>query len=72
LISWCDCKFNVQNSDSKIAILQDPWYYFGVTFMTLAPEHELVSQITTAEQKLKWMLISKNVKTFWRERMAAM
>jgi leucyl-tRNA synthetase len=24
LISWCDCKFNVQNSDSKIAILQDP------------------------------------------------
>ncbi|NVK51842.1 MAG: leucine--tRNA ligase, partial [Flavobacteriaceae bacterium] len=24
---------------------------FGVSFMTLAPEHELVSQITTAEQK---------------------
>jgi len=24
---------------------------FGVTFMTLAPEHELVAQITTAEQK---------------------
>jgi leucyl-tRNA synthetase len=24
---------------------------FGVSFMVLAPEHELVSQITTAEQK---------------------
>jgi leucyl-tRNA synthetase len=38
--------------------------------MTLAPEHELVSQITTAEQKRKWMPISKNFKTFERERMA--
>jgi hypothetical protein len=27
--------------------------------MTLAPEHELVSQITTAEQKQKWKLYRK-------------
>src|SRR5690606_13850386 len=26
---------------------------FGVSFMTLAPEHELVSKITTSEQKAK-------------------
>ena len=44
---------------------------FGVTFMTLAPEHELVSQITTAEQKVAVeAYIEKTAKRSERERMA--
>ena len=44
---------------------------FGVTFMTLAPEHELVSQITTTEQKVAVeAYIEKTAKRSERERMA--
>ena len=44
---------------------------FGVTFMTLAPEHELVSQITTLEQKQAVEdYIEKTAKRSERERMA--
>jgi leucyl-tRNA synthetase len=44
---------------------------FGVTFMTLAPEHELVAQITTAEQKADVeAYIEKTAKRSERERMA--
>jgi leucyl-tRNA synthetase len=44
---------------------------FGVTFMTLAPEHELVSQITTPEQKAEVeAYIEKTAKRSERERMA--
>jgi len=44
---------------------------FGVTFMTLAPEHELVSQITTPEQKQAVEeYINKTAKRSERERMA--
>jgi leucyl-tRNA synthetase len=44
---------------------------FGVTFMTLAPEHELVSQITTSEQKQAVEdYIEKTAKRSERERMA--
>jgi leucyl-tRNA synthetase len=44
---------------------------FGVTFMTLAPEHELVSQITTPEQKEEVeAYIEKTAKRSERERMA--
>ncbi|MFE3867320.1 leucine--tRNA ligase [Flavobacterium sp. LS2P90] len=44
---------------------------FGVTFMTLAPEHELVSQITTAEHKAAVeAYIEKTSKRSERERMA--
>ena len=44
---------------------------FGVTFMTLAPEHELVSQITTPEQKQAVEeYIEKTAKRSERERMA--
>ncbi|MFV8361813.1 leucine--tRNA ligase [Flavobacterium sp. ZT3P35] len=44
---------------------------FGVTFMTLAPEHELVSQITTVEQKAEVdAYIEKTSKRSERERMA--
>jgi leucyl-tRNA synthetase len=44
---------------------------FGVNFMTLAPEHELVSQITTPEQKQEVeAYIEKTAKRSERERMA--
>ena len=44
---------------------------FGVTFMTLAPEHELVSKITTAEQKAAVeAYVEKTAKRSERERMA--
>jgi leucyl-tRNA synthetase len=44
---------------------------FGVTFMTLAPEHELVAKITTLEQKAAVdAYIKKTAKRSERERMA--
>ena len=44
---------------------------FGVTFMTLAPEHELVSQITTPEQKAAVeTYVEATAKRSERERMA--
>ncbi len=44
---------------------------FGVTFMTLAPEHELVSKITTPEQKASVdAYIEATAKRSERERMA--
>jgi leucyl-tRNA synthetase len=44
---------------------------FGVNFMTLAPEHELVSQITTPDQKeAVEAYIEKTAKRSERERMA--
>ncbi|GAB4158804.1 MAG: leucine--tRNA ligase [Winogradskyella sp.] len=44
---------------------------FGVSFMTLAPEHELVSQITTAEQKAEVeAYIEATAKRSERDRMA--
>ncbi len=44
---------------------------FGVTFMTLAPEHELVAQITTPEQKAAVeQYIESTSKRSERERMA--
>ena len=44
--------FDVENYDAKIDVFTTrPDTIFGVSFMTLAPEHELVSQITTDEQR---------------------
>ncbi|RBN51258.1 leucine--tRNA ligase [Flavobacterium psychrolimnae] len=65
-------EFNVQNSEAKIAVFTTrPDTIFGVTFMTLAPEHELVSQITTAEQIAEVdAYIEKTSKRSERERMA--
>ena len=43
--------FNVKGHDAKIDVFTTrPDTIFGVSFMTLAPEHELVSQIATDEQ----------------------
>jgi len=45
-------EFKIQNTEFKISVFTTrPDTIFGVSFMTLAPEHELVSQITTPEQK---------------------
>ncbi|MFV5690432.1 leucine--tRNA ligase [Flavobacterium sp. LT1R49] len=65
-------EFNVQNSEAKIAVFTTrPDTIFGVTFMTLAPEHELVTQITTPEQKAEVeAYIEKTAKRSERERMA--
>lgn len=44
--------FNLLNSELKMSVFTTrPDTLFGVSFMTLAPEHDLVQQITTPEQK---------------------
>jgi len=44
--------FKIQNSKFKIPIFTTrPDTIFGVTFMVLCPEHELIEKITTPEQK---------------------
>lgn len=46
--------FNIQHSTFNIAVFTTrPDTIFGVDFMVLAPEHDLVASITTAEQKQK-------------------
>jgi len=64
--------FRLKNSDSNISVFTTrPDTIFGVTFMTLAPEHELVAQITTSEQKAEVeAYIEKTAKRSERERMA--
>jgi leucyl-tRNA synthetase len=43
--------FNIKDHNSKIEVFTTrPDTIYGVSFMTLAPEHELVSQITTPSQ----------------------
>ncbi|NQX80754.1 MAG: leucine--tRNA ligase [Flavobacteriaceae bacterium] len=44
--------FNTEDNKHKIEVFTTrPDTIYGVSFMVLAPEHELVNQITTAEQK---------------------
>lgn len=66
--------FNVIASEAKQSIevfTTRPDTIFGVTFMTLAPEHELVAQITTPEQKAAVeAYIDATAKRSERERMA--
>lgn len=65
-------ELEVRSEELKIDVFTTrPDTIFGVTFMTLAPEHELVSQITTAEQKeAVEAYIEKTAKRSERERMA--
>ena len=65
-------KFQVSGSKFQVEVFTTrPDTIFGVTFMTLAPEHELVSQITTSEQKLAVeSYIEATAKRSERERMA--
>jgi leucyl-tRNA synthetase len=62
----------VPSESKEIAVFTTrPDTIFGVTFMTLAPEHELVAQITTPEQKSAVeVYIEKTAKRSERERMA--
>ncbi|MCE7864115.1 MAG: leucine--tRNA ligase [Bacteroidetes bacterium CHB5] len=47
-----EIEFKIQNSKFKINVFTTrPDTIFGVDFMVLAPEHDLVKQITTTEQK---------------------
>ncbi len=46
--------FKIKDSSEKITVFTTrPDTLFGATFMVLAPEHPLVSKITTSEQKAK-------------------
>lgn len=48
----CSLKFTIQNSTETIEVFTTrPDTIFGVSFVTIAPEHELVNKITTAQQK---------------------
>ncbi|TBV28056.1 leucine--tRNA ligase [Meridianimaribacter sp. CL38] len=64
--------FNVNNHDESIEVFTTrPDTIFGVSFMTLAPEHELVSKITTPEQKAEVeAYIEATSKRSERDRMA--
>ena len=64
--------FKVKNHDEVIDVFTTrPDTIFGVTFMTLAPEHDLVAKITTPEQKAEVeAYIEKTSKRSERERMA--
>jgi leucyl-tRNA synthetase len=71
--------FKVESQKSKVESEQQyidvfttrPDTLFGVTFMTLAPEHELVAEISTLEQKVAVAAyIEKTAKRSERERMA--
>ncbi|MCF1191096.1 leucine--tRNA ligase [Mangrovimonas sp. AS39] len=64
--------FNVKDHEVTIEVFTTrPDTIFGVSFMTLAPEHELVSKITTPEQQAEVeAYIEKTAKRSERERMA--
>jgi leucyl-tRNA synthetase len=64
--------FQVSGSKFQVEVFTTrPDTIFGVTFMTLAPEHELVSQITTIEQKaVVEAYVEATAKRSERERMA--
>ena len=64
--------FNLENSKAVIEVFTTrPDTIFGVSFVTLAPEHELVQKITTQDYRLQvdnYALMAKNRSE--RERMA--
>ncbi len=67
-------KFAIENQEAQDVIevfTTRPDTIFGVTFMTLAPEHDLVSKITTAAQKEEVeAYIEATAKRSERDRMA--
>ncbi|MBD0851518.1 leucine--tRNA ligase [Maribacter arenosus] len=65
-------EFRVQNSEFGIPVFTTrPDTIFGVSFMTLAPEHQLVSKITTPEQQTKVdAYVKATAKRSERDRMA--
>ncbi len=65
-------KFKINGVDQSIEVFTTrPDTIFGVSFVTLAPEHDLVNEITTAEFKSKVDLyVEKSKKRSERERQA--
>ncbi|WP_136466763.1 leucine--tRNA ligase [Flagellimonas onchidii] len=65
-------EFKVKGSDDIISVFTTrPDTIFGVSFMTLAPEHELVAKITTLEQKAEVdAYVEATAKRSERDRMA--
>nr|WP_294934019.1 leucine--tRNA ligase [uncultured Flavobacterium sp.] len=65
-------EFRLQNAEGSIDVFTTrPDTIFGVTFMTLAPEHELVAKITTPGQKAAVdAYVEATAKRSERERMA--
>lgn len=68
----CELDFKVKDSDIILtAFTTRSDTIFGVTYVTLAPEHELIAQLTTADQKQQveaYVEVAKNRSE--RERMA--
>ncbi len=64
--------FKIQNTDYKVGVFTTrPDTIFGVSFMTLAPEHDLVKKITTPEHREEvGTYIDASAKRSERERMA--
>jgi len=64
--------FNVNDNDEVIEVFTTrPDTIYGVSFMTLAPEHDLVSKITTEDQKAEVeAYIQATAKRSERDRMA--
>jgi leucyl-tRNA synthetase len=64
--------FNVKGHEAKIPVFTTrPDTIFGVSFMTLAPEHELVAALTTPDQKQAVdAYVKATAKRSERERMA--
>jgi leucyl-tRNA synthetase len=67
-----EVSFNINYHDESIKVFTTrPDTIFGVSFMTLAPEHELVSEITKPEQKeAVEAYVKATAKRSERERMA--
>ncbi|MEO6348959.1 MAG: class I tRNA ligase family protein [Aquaticitalea sp.] len=67
-----EVEFRIQNSEFRIPVFTTrPDTIFGVSFMTLAPEHELVAEITTQDQKNEVeAYIEATTKRSERDRMA--
>ncbi len=65
-------EFNVQNSDARVAVFTTRVdTIFGATFIVLAPEHELVQQLTTpAQQGVVDEYIQASKRRSERDRMA--
>jgi leucyl-tRNA synthetase len=68
----CSLVFDIKNSTKKIEVFTTRIdTVFGVSFVTLAPEHELVNELTTLEQKAEveaYVTLAKNRSE--RDRMA--
>lgn len=60
----CQLKFRVSNAEEHVEVFTTRIdTIFGVTFLVLAPEHELVAKITTKEQQAgvdKYIEVAKN------------